>query len=299
MKILAVQNRMGIGDTVIFLPFIKALYKKFNTPISLLVKENSKADQYLYQCSYIDKIIILERDKKNRRHNGFFGSINLIRDLKKYNFDKIFGNLNEKKAINGEIVMNVFISTIFISKFKKSWQILVIFFCVIFSSCEQKISEEDLKDYKKVMDVRLGHLGNAIIMQGRLLDAFNLRNDRADEDHFKEAEELIKGHLESFGRPDDLRKINIPNSSKLRNIHDSLIEASELLISASNALEDNAWLGGSVSFAERNLDTARFKFQNAVKLVYSLKEEDAGVKPILEHKEYDVGEKPEVEFLVD
>tara|TARA_Y100000591_G_C21808957_1_gene686717 strand:+ start:261 stop:1220 length:960 start_codon:yes stop_codon:yes gene_type:complete len=90
MKILAVQNRMGIGDTVIFLPFIKALYKKFNTPISLLVKENSKADQYLYQCSYIDKIIILERDKKNRRHNGFFGSINLIRDLKKYNFDKIF-----------------------------------------------------------------------------------------------------------------------------------------------------------------------------------------------------------------
>ena len=31
MKILAVQNRMGIGDTVIFLPFIKALYKKFNS----------------------------------------------------------------------------------------------------------------------------------------------------------------------------------------------------------------------------------------------------------------------------
>ena len=25
MKILAVQNRMGIGDTVIFLPFIKAV----------------------------------------------------------------------------------------------------------------------------------------------------------------------------------------------------------------------------------------------------------------------------------
>ena len=27
MKILAVQNRMGIGDTVIFLPFIKAISK--------------------------------------------------------------------------------------------------------------------------------------------------------------------------------------------------------------------------------------------------------------------------------
>ena len=58
MKILAVQNRMGIGDTVIFLPFIKALFNKFNSPISILVKENSKADQYLYQTDYIDKILL-------------------------------------------------------------------------------------------------------------------------------------------------------------------------------------------------------------------------------------------------
>ena len=48
MKILAVQSRMGIGDTVIFLPFIKALSEKFNSPISILVKENSKANQYLH-----------------------------------------------------------------------------------------------------------------------------------------------------------------------------------------------------------------------------------------------------------
>ena len=91
MKILAVQNRMGIGDTIIFLPFIKALYKKFNSPISLLVKESSKANQYLHQTKYIDKILLLERDSKNNnRHGGFFGSINLIKDLKKQNFDKIF-----------------------------------------------------------------------------------------------------------------------------------------------------------------------------------------------------------------
>ena len=37
MKILAVQSRMGIGDTVIFLPFIKALSEKFNSPISISV----------------------------------------------------------------------------------------------------------------------------------------------------------------------------------------------------------------------------------------------------------------------
>ena len=90
MKILAVQNRMGIGDTVIFLPFIKALSKKFNSPLSLLVKENSKADQYLYHTDYIDKILLLDRNSKTfNRHSGFLGSLNLINDIKKYNFDKI------------------------------------------------------------------------------------------------------------------------------------------------------------------------------------------------------------------
>ena len=29
MKILAVQNRMGIGDMVIFLPFIEAIARKY------------------------------------------------------------------------------------------------------------------------------------------------------------------------------------------------------------------------------------------------------------------------------
>ena len=90
MRILAIQNRMGIGDTVIFLPFIKALSKKFNSPISLLVKENSKADQFLYKTNYIDKIFFLERDKNNtNRHDGFIGSFNLIKDIKKHKFDKI------------------------------------------------------------------------------------------------------------------------------------------------------------------------------------------------------------------
>ena len=91
MKILAIQSRMGIGDTIIFLPFIKALSKKFNSPISILVKENSKANQYLHQTKYVDKILILERDNKtNNRHDGFFGIFNLAKDLKKHKFDKIF-----------------------------------------------------------------------------------------------------------------------------------------------------------------------------------------------------------------
>ncbi|MDC0423871.1 hypothetical protein OAM10_01485 [Candidatus Pelagibacter sp.] len=91
MKILAVQNRMGIGDTVIFLPFIEAISRKFNSRVSLLVKKSSKADEYLKEADYLDKIIFLERNnKKDERHNGIIGTFRLAQDLKKYNFDKIF-----------------------------------------------------------------------------------------------------------------------------------------------------------------------------------------------------------------
>ena len=92
MKILAVQNRMGIGDMVIFLPFIEAIAKKFNTSVSILVKENSKAIQFLKYNKTIDQIIILDRDNKikNGRHDKILGMYNLAKDLKKYDFDKIF-----------------------------------------------------------------------------------------------------------------------------------------------------------------------------------------------------------------
>ena len=91
MKILAIQNRKGIGDMVIFLPFIEAISKKYSTPVSILVKENSKAELILRENENIDNIIILDRDNsKKGRHDGISGSLKLIYDLKKYNFDKVF-----------------------------------------------------------------------------------------------------------------------------------------------------------------------------------------------------------------
>ena len=92
MKILAIQNRMGIGDSIMFLPFIEAISNKFNTPVSLLVQENSKCKEYLDQTNYIDEIIILKRNNKikNLEHNGLFGSLRLANELRKYKFNKVF-----------------------------------------------------------------------------------------------------------------------------------------------------------------------------------------------------------------
>ena len=92
MKILVIQNKMGIGDMVIYLPFIEAISKKFNTPVSILVKENSKAEQFLKDNNMINKIIILDRDNKvnNGKHDGFVGFYNLANELKQQNFEKVF-----------------------------------------------------------------------------------------------------------------------------------------------------------------------------------------------------------------
>ena len=92
MKILVVQNKMGIGDMVIYLPFIDAISKKFNTPVSILAKQSSKAEQFLMDNKNIEKIIILEQGNnlKGARHQGFSGFINLAKELREHNFDKIF-----------------------------------------------------------------------------------------------------------------------------------------------------------------------------------------------------------------
>ncbi|MDC0009610.1 hypothetical protein OAD93_00060 [Candidatus Pelagibacter sp.] len=92
MKILIVQNKMGIGDMIIYLPFIDAISKKFNTPVSILAKQSSKTEQLIRNNKNIEKIIFLERGNglKEARHQGFSGFIKLAKELREYNFDKIF-----------------------------------------------------------------------------------------------------------------------------------------------------------------------------------------------------------------
>ncbi len=92
MKVLVVQNRMGIGDMVIFLPYIEAISKYLKTPVSILVKENTKCLEYLSNNPYIDNIIILDRNDKKKigKHYGIKGIFNLAKEIKKYNFEKIF-----------------------------------------------------------------------------------------------------------------------------------------------------------------------------------------------------------------
>ncbi len=85
MKILCVNTRKGIGDQIIFLPYIQAISKKFRTQITLLAKENSRAKQLFSDDDHINEILTLQKDM-----DGIKGILKLSKILKKKKFNKIF-----------------------------------------------------------------------------------------------------------------------------------------------------------------------------------------------------------------
>jgi heptosyltransferase II len=91
MKVLVIQPKIGMGDMVIYLPYIHAISKKYGTSVSILVKRNSRASQLLADDKHIDEVIILDRSKKNKgNHDGLFGFLKLSKELKQRQFDKVF-----------------------------------------------------------------------------------------------------------------------------------------------------------------------------------------------------------------
>ena len=91
MKVLVIQQRMGIGDMIIFLPYIHAISKKIQSKVSLLVKKNSKAEELCRDDEHIEEIISLDIDKNNSgKHNGLIGFFRLVKEIKEKKFDKIF-----------------------------------------------------------------------------------------------------------------------------------------------------------------------------------------------------------------
>ena len=91
MKVLVIQPKIGMGDMVIYLPYIHAISKKYLTPVSILVKENSRANELLFNDEYIDEIIILDRSYNNSgNHDGLSGFFKLSKELEKHKFDKVF-----------------------------------------------------------------------------------------------------------------------------------------------------------------------------------------------------------------
>jgi heptosyltransferase-2 len=91
MKILFIQPRIGIGDFILFLPFIKAIAEKEkNSEIYILTKKRTAANQIIINDKNI-KIIYLERDKDvKQKYKGIKRFFELKELIKSYTFDKAF-----------------------------------------------------------------------------------------------------------------------------------------------------------------------------------------------------------------
>ena len=58
MKVLVIQPKIGMGDMVIYLPYIHAIAKKYNSSVSILVKENSRAKARVVDRIHANKIYL-------------------------------------------------------------------------------------------------------------------------------------------------------------------------------------------------------------------------------------------------
>ena len=85
MQILIIQPKIGMGDMIIYLPYIHAISKKYKRSVSVLVKDSSRAKELLAEDNHINEIINLEKNM-----DGMKGIFKLSKELKKRNFDKIF-----------------------------------------------------------------------------------------------------------------------------------------------------------------------------------------------------------------
>ena len=85
MQILIIQPKIGMGDMIIYLPYIHAISKKYKKSVAVLVKDNSRAKELLADDNHINEIITLKKEM-----DGMGGIFKLSNELKKRNFDKIF-----------------------------------------------------------------------------------------------------------------------------------------------------------------------------------------------------------------
>jgi heptosyltransferase II len=91
MKVLVIQPKIGMGDMIIYLPYIHAISKNCKNPVSILVKDNSKAKELLADDGHIKEVLFINRNRDGKgSHDGIKGFFQLVKEIRTKNFDKVF-----------------------------------------------------------------------------------------------------------------------------------------------------------------------------------------------------------------
>ncbi len=114
MKVLVIQQRYGIGDMLIFLPYLKAISEKNNVKISLLAKKTSRSSELFKAENFLDEIIDLDTT-----NDGILGFFKLSKEIKKRKFDKVYifnGSLRYKLLAKFAGIRSIYQYPLFTSK---------------------------------------------------------------------------------------------------------------------------------------------------------------------------------------
>ena len=91
MKVLILINKVGLGDCIIHMNYIHAISQKYEKPVTILAKENTRAKDLFLDDPHINEVIILDRLNNNSgNHDGLSGFFKLAKDIKEKKFDKVF-----------------------------------------------------------------------------------------------------------------------------------------------------------------------------------------------------------------
>ena len=82
---------------------------------------------------------------------------------------------------------------------KWTQQITAALIVLLVGACDAETSKADIEQYNALIAEKHDLLGRAIILQGRLIESFNMSNDILDDVKFMDAEGYLEELLERIG----------------------------------------------------------------------------------------------------
>ena len=170
---------------------------------------------------------------------------------------------------------------------KKITAALLVF---LIGACDQGPSKADIEQYNALIGEKHDLLGRAIILQGRLIESFNMNNDVLEDIKFMDAEGYLEELLERIGTTEDIEAMPLPSDdTDLQKLHRQLADSVHFLRECNRSLEDSAF--GNISYAEAAWFKSRSAFGNFTKdLVYQTTGEELPEIQERDIREYSVGE---------
>ena len=228
MKILFIQPRVGIGDFIFFLPFIKAIATdEKNSEVYVLTKRRTAADQILLHETNI-KIIFLESDVNiQKKHDPIKEFFNLKNLIKSYSFDKAF--IFHQSCRYAMLCKLAGIKKIF--GYGRNFQFLFLspfFFDKNFFNKNFNIYEEASKFTKKIINYKEFNKNAEIIITLNEKENLNLKYN------FKKEKNIIIG----IGGSGPTVKWPIKNWIKLINYLNKNFDANFIIAGGKNEEED-------------------------------------------------------------